>query len=239
LLSSASSEYIRESLNGRCDQERLTDALRTLLGLYFVPTETQGERARQVAMFVVDLGEFSDDAVWWAIREWRRTQDRKPTPASLRQLCMMRREEASKHHKSADDDWLEQGILKRVRHWLDGSPGEGEKGIPGHLVTMERLKALGLSHHEARRALGFGADPYNHGIDKKLSHEDRLEYARRQRAADAALLARGHEVPDTTTAAQPLKHWSKAAAPNDPRWAQVRAARAKSLLINANSPGAE
>jgi hypothetical protein len=193
LLSGAANEYIQESLNGRCDQERLTDTMRTLLGLYFVPTETQVERARQVAMFVADLSEFSDDAVWWAIREWRRTQDRKPTPASLRQLCMMRREEASRHHKPADDDWLEQGILKRVRRWLDGSPGEGEKGIPSHLVTIERLKVLGLSDHEARRALGFVADPYNHGIDKKLGHEDRLEHARRQRAADAALLAMGAE----------------------------------------------
>lgn len=96
MLSDASSEYRSASLSTRCDQGKLVDALRTLLGLYYVPNETEAERARQIALFVADLSDMSDDNVWWAMREWRRTQDRRPSPASLRQLCMVRRQEACK-----------------------------------------------------------------------------------------------------------------------------------------------
>ncbi len=71
------------------------DSLRDLLGLYYQPNETVDQRTRHIALFVKDLADMSDDAVGWAIQEWRRTQDRRPSPASLRQLCMMRRHEAS------------------------------------------------------------------------------------------------------------------------------------------------
>jgi hypothetical protein len=64
------------------------------MGLYFVPDETPEERMRQVAMILEAVADMSDDCVWWALREWRRTQDRRPSPASLRQLCMRRRQEA-------------------------------------------------------------------------------------------------------------------------------------------------
>jgi hypothetical protein len=99
LLSNASNDYIEKSLNGRCDQIRLTDSLHTLLGLYFIPNESDAERARQIAVFVLDLADMSEDCVWWAIREWRRTETRRPTPAGLRQLAMMRRHEASKRRR--------------------------------------------------------------------------------------------------------------------------------------------
>ena len=94
--SSASNDYLALALETRCDQGRLVDSLRTLLGFYYQPNETESERARQIALFVADLSEMSDDNVWWAIREWRRTQDRRPSPATLRQLCMMRRHEVGK-----------------------------------------------------------------------------------------------------------------------------------------------
>lgn len=105
---------------------RLPDALRTLLGLYYIPNETDAERARQIALFVTDLADMSDDCVWWAMREWRRTQDRRPSPAALRQLCMMRRQEAVRAlpkpepapppYKLADEATLEErrAILARV-----------------------------------------------------------------------------------------------------------------------------
>lgn len=79
--------------------------------------------------------------------------------------------------KVDDDDWMERGILKRIRRFLDGSPGEGEKGILPHLVTVERLNALGVFGSEAERVLRFIADPYNHGIDKGLTHKDRARHA--------------------------------------------------------------
>jgi hypothetical protein len=95
-LFSASNDYLRDVLNGRCDQARLVDGLRDLISLYYQPAETSEMRARQIALFVKDLSDMSDDCVGWAIDEWRRNNDRRPTPASLRQLCMMRREAATK-----------------------------------------------------------------------------------------------------------------------------------------------
>lgn len=96
LPSSASNDYLADALGTRCDQPRLAGALRTLLGLYFQPGETPEERARQIATFVADLSDMSEDNVWWAMREWRRTQDRRPSPASLRHLCMVRRMELTR-----------------------------------------------------------------------------------------------------------------------------------------------
>lgn len=76
------------------------DDLRDLLGLYYQPNETDAHRARQIALFVKDLADMSDATVQWALTEWRRTQDRRPTPATLRQLCMVRRSEASQQMSS-------------------------------------------------------------------------------------------------------------------------------------------
>ena len=108
-LYSASPEYRSEALNGKCDQSRLVDDLRDLLRLYFVPSETPEAQVRQIALFVKDLEEFSDDCVWWAIREWRRNETRRPTPASLRQLCMMRRHEALKAAPRPEPDRSQTG----------------------------------------------------------------------------------------------------------------------------------
>jgi hypothetical protein len=95
-LISASNEQIAAVLHGQCDQARLVDSLRDLLSLYYQPNETTDMRARQIALFVKDLSDMSDATVFWAIDEWRRTMDRRPSPASLRQVCMMRRFEANK-----------------------------------------------------------------------------------------------------------------------------------------------
>lgn len=81
-------------MHGRCDQSRLVDALRDLFSVYYQPDETTAMRARQIALFVKDMAEFSDDCAFWAIDEWRRTQDRRPSPASLRHLAMTRKQEA-------------------------------------------------------------------------------------------------------------------------------------------------
>ena len=108
-LYSAPAEYRREALNGKCDAGKLAKALKTLLGYYFVATETPEERARQIAQMAMDLSEFSEDCVWWAMREWRQKHDRKPTPASLRQLCMMRRHEALKAAPRPEPDRSQTG----------------------------------------------------------------------------------------------------------------------------------
>ena len=108
-LYSAPAEYRREALNGKCDAGKLAKALKTLLGYYFVASETPEERARQIAQMAMDLSEFSEDCVWWAMREWRQKNDRKPTPASLRQLCMMRRQEALKAAPRPEPDRSQTG----------------------------------------------------------------------------------------------------------------------------------
>jgi hypothetical protein len=94
-LYSASNEQLQAILHGQCNQGRLVDALRDLLSLYYQPNETTDQRTRQIALFVKDLADMSDATVGWAIDEWRRTMDRRPSPASIRQLCMMRRAEAT------------------------------------------------------------------------------------------------------------------------------------------------
>ena len=89
-MSTASNSYLEAACSTACNLRRLIDALRALLGLYYQPDEPAHHRARQIALFVKDLADQSDDAVHWAIDEWRRNHDRRPTPASLRQLAMMR-----------------------------------------------------------------------------------------------------------------------------------------------------
>jgi hypothetical protein len=83
-------------MHGQCDQERLVWAIRDLLSLYYQPDDSAEMRARQIALFVKDMGEFSDDCAFWAIDEWRKAHDRRPTPAALRQMAMMRKQEAFK-----------------------------------------------------------------------------------------------------------------------------------------------
>lgn len=99
-LYSASNDQLAAILHGQCNQGRLVDDLRDILGLYYQPNETDGQRARQIALFVKDLADMSDATVQWALTEWRRTQDRRPMPATLRQLCMLRRSEASQQMAS-------------------------------------------------------------------------------------------------------------------------------------------
>jgi hypothetical protein len=93
-LFSASNEYLEHAAYGQCDQEKLVDGIRVLLSFYFSLDETAETKARQIALFVKDMADFSDDCAFWALDEWRKKQDRRPTPASLRQLAMTRKAEA-------------------------------------------------------------------------------------------------------------------------------------------------
>jgi hypothetical protein len=178
-LSSASNEYVRAVLETRCDQVKLIEGLRTLLGLFYQPSETDEERARQIAMFVADLSDMSDDCVWWAMREWRRNNDRRPSPASLRQLAMMRRQEA-----------LKQNPYPKPVPALPYREARPE--------TVEERKAV---VQRAAASCGFVRD--THG---QLAFPEDVK--------------RPVRVP----------HWSETAAPDDPRWAELRRARAASPL---------
>jgi hypothetical protein len=173
-LSNASNSYVAESLNGRCDQTRLIDALRTLLGLYYIPNETEAERARHIALFVTDLADMSDDCVWWAMREWRRTQDRRPSPASLRQLCMMRRQEA-------------------VRALPKPEPAPPPYKLADEATLKERKAILARVAKE-------------NGLVQSKSGQWTL--------------------PSEEVEAPRIPHWTETAKPDDPRYAELRRARA-------------
>lgn len=73
--------------------------MRDVLGLYWQPSDAPEERARQALLFVRDLAEFSDDVVTFALREWRRSHDRRPSIAALRQICMARRHDLAAENK--------------------------------------------------------------------------------------------------------------------------------------------
>jgi hypothetical protein len=111
------------------------DALRDLLSLYYQPNETTDQRTRQIALFVKDLADMSDATVGWAIDEWRRTMDRRPSPASIRQLCMMRRAEAS-------------AVLAKLR------PAEPAPYADANITPEERDKRAAILERVAK-ASGF------------------------------------------------------------------------------------
>lgn len=184
-LFSASNEYLTDVLTGRCDQERLTDALRQLMGHFYQPNETPQMRMLLIADFVRDLADMSDEAVSWAIREWRRTHDRRPSPASLRQLCMMRRHEADAAFKA-----------RRPR---EVGPQMWNPATPEQLA--ERKGAM----DRIARSAGFVRD-----ASGQLAFPPKPEDAPKR-----------------------IPHWSETAAPDDPRWAELRRARAMNTTPEA------
>lgn len=180
-LCSASNDYLGEAMHGRCDQGRLVDALRVLFAAYFVPDETTEMRAMLIATFVKDMAEFSDDCAFWAVDEWRRNHDRRPSPASLRQLAMMRKQEAFK-------------AGQRLRQ-PEPEPVYSE---PDPAVRAENLERI-------HKTLG--------------SVLNRGEYVSPTYVADV----------EKRAARKP--QWSETAAPDDPRWAELRRARAANPLM--------
>lgn len=175
---SLSTEALRAALDGRCDQDRLLRGIRDLLGLYWQPSDTPEERARQAMLFVRDLAEFSDDVVHCALREWRRQHDRRPSIAALRQLCMAR------------------------RHDLTAEVNARRPPAPAPYQPVE-ITAEERAHREA--VIG-------------------------KAATDAGFVRNQHgqwELPaDQKDKPARIPHWSETAAPDDPRWAQLRRALA-------------
>lgn len=183
-LFAASNDYLAEAMRGRCDQDRLITTLRDLLSLYFVPDESAEMRVRQIALFVKDMSEFSDDCALWAVDEWRRNHDRRPSPAALRQLAMMRKQEAFK-------------AGERFR-----KPPEPERFIePDPVKRAANLERI-------NRDLGMVLHRGQYATPRYVAEAERVERRR--------------------------PHWTETAAPDDPRWADLRRARAANPLM---SPG--
>lgn len=145
LLSSRSRQEISAALAQPCDQEKLARALRDLLGLYWIAADSPEERARQIALFVKDLAKFPEAVLAYAIHEWRTREDRRPSIASLHQLCMSRQhdlmarrdelfeaeriaaqpepeplspEEAERRRENLERIMRATGFLRRPRGWI-------------------------------------------------------------------------------------------------------------------------
>ena len=162
------------------------DGLRDLLSIYYQPSETPEMRARQIALFVKDLAEFSDEAVSWAIDEWRRTQDRRPTPATLRQLCMTRKQEALQAQRGRTATEAIGGP--------DLQPLSDEERERRSAVIAKAAKAAGFVQNQH----GQWQLPQPEGAKPKR-----------------------------------IPHWSETAAPDDPRFAELRRARAAAGVFEA------
>jgi hypothetical protein len=187
--STLSQAELVQALDGHCDQERLLRGIRDLLGIYWQPTDAPEERARQGLLFVRDLAEFSDDVVGWAVSEWRRTMDRRPSIASLRQLAMRRRHGLTIEAKRRNEPVASAGPSAVYEQLTDAERDERRAAISGI------LQQAGYQH----RRTGW--------VSPGLIAEER-----------AAVEAKP-------------RHWSETAAPDDPRWAELRRARAANALM--------
>ena len=72
--------------------EKLNDRLilgwiSTLLSHYWTANEDAALREAQLGDWLDDLGSFPANVVVEAVAEWRRGQNRRPTPADIRALC--------------------------------------------------------------------------------------------------------------------------------------------------------
>jgi hypothetical protein len=65
-----------------------------------------------------------------------------------------------------DLDFAEECKRRQLRAWLDRRPLVGDKPptIAAHIVTRERLIAVGCNREESDRAMAFVADPWNEGL---------------------------------------------------------------------------
>lgn len=69
------------------DAEWIGGAVGTLLSFYFVPDEDPRVVAAQGRLWVEDLRGFPRQVIEAALRDWRRNETRRPTPADIIALC--------------------------------------------------------------------------------------------------------------------------------------------------------
>lgn len=111
MLSSHSRQELSAALAGTCNQAKLAIAIKDLLGLYWIAADSPEDRARQIALFVRDLAKFPEAVIAYAVHHWRTTQDRRPSIASLHQLCMARQ-----HALAQRLDYLDGNAYRPAPH---------------------------------------------------------------------------------------------------------------------------
>lgn len=89
-----SDDALDRAIAGRCDTDRAQQQVRDLMRVYWQPNEPAEDRVRYETLIVKDLAQFSDWAVASALKEWRRTMAKRPTPADLIALCSRYRQNA-------------------------------------------------------------------------------------------------------------------------------------------------
>lgn len=90
---SSSSQSAKEA-----KRRAIAEKVGTLLNHYWTPADDPRVRARTAADWIADLIEFDFDVVAEACDEWRRGQERRPTPAGLRAICWRTVREREQRH---------------------------------------------------------------------------------------------------------------------------------------------
>jgi hypothetical protein len=180
---------INAALAPSADQGWRVRALGELLDIWF--PERSDARTRLVATFVLDLEEFPCAVVRSAIDEWRREQDRKPTPAALRQVCARIRHEL---HRSRDL------ALRPAPPNREAEIAERIKTIPQETIDQRRetaerlLQRCGFVRRSGRvmsRTLAADLDAEAdkpkpaHWSETAAPDDPRWEILRKSRAANA------------------------------------------------------
>ncbi len=191
LLSSHSRQEISAALSTPVDQAKLFQAIKDLLGMYWIAADMPEDRARQIALFVKDLAKFPDAVVAYAVHDWRTRQDRRPSIASLHQLCMTR----------------QVALIQRRDALFEAEQGQSSapEPTPEEMARREEFMARALD------TAGFAK--------RKAGWLMKTEIA---------------EAEDKPR----IPHWSETAAPNDPRFAALRKARADAGVFLPDPGGA-
>ena len=124
---------------------------------------------------------------WWprfedALREGMRGRT-WPTPGDVARAAKgIPAPKQSRPIGAEDLDWQEEAKRKQLADWITGRrDNEGKpvvRGIPAGLVTPARLAAIGVTGHDAARAIAFANDPENHGIGPWRQEERRRDIER-------------------------------------------------------------
>lgn len=70
------------------NDRRIAERITTLLSHFWTADEDPRLRKLQIADWLDDLAEFGPGIVSRAVKEWRQTETKRPTPADIRKLCI-------------------------------------------------------------------------------------------------------------------------------------------------------
>ena len=87
------SQSTASSERRKAERRAIAEQVATLLNHYWTPADDPRVKARMAADWISDLEDFGAEIVAEACAEWRRGNDRRPTPSAVRAICFRLREE--------------------------------------------------------------------------------------------------------------------------------------------------